>query len=76
MALGQSGCGGCGSCGGMSLPNPPVNLLSVAPGSSSSSSSLQPSATVIPTTPCKCGRLPWWWLLVAFLVGRQWGKGK
>lgn len=75
--LGQGSCGGCEGCGGMALPNPPVSFSSVAPASSSSSSSLQSSAVaVIPTTPCKCGRLPWWWLLVAFLVGRQWGKGK
>lgn len=27
------------------------------------------SETPVPLTPCKCGRSPWWWLIVAAVVG-------
>lgn len=33
------------------------------------------SATVIPTpgTICKCGRIPWWWGLLLFVLGLIFG---
>lgn len=65
--MSMSKCGGSCGCGGMAT-------TPVAPTFALSSGTPAPTASIavgepVPMTACKCGRLPWWWLLVAFGIG-------
>lgn len=67
-----SRCGGACGCGGMATDG----TTSFTP----SLSVAAPTATIavgepVPMTACKCGRSPWWWLLVAFVVGYSMKRG-
>lgn len=70
MLGGCGSCGGCGSAPKTGAPAVGVNYTTVAaaPGAA--------VAGAIPMTACKCGRLPWWWLLVAFVVGYSMKRAK
>jgi len=59
-------CGGCRDCGG-NVATP----AGTAPAT---------MGTQFPATACKCGRWPWWWLVLAvvagLIVGSYLEKGK
>lgn len=52
--------GGCGGCGAAR------EVPGVAPALSAT---LATDTVAVPVTPCRCGRVPWLWLLGALALG-------
>ena len=49
-------CGGCRGCGGNAS----------APAGTAATPT---TGTQFPATACRCGRWPWWWLVLALVAG-------
>lgn len=64
------GCGGCSGSvtniartrGGNYYSGGPAGGVAIV------DASVNGNGGAIPVTPCKCGRVPWWWIVVAVLL--------
>ncbi len=57
-------CGNCNGCGGMKTTTTLPPAYGAAPSFSVATVAPSPAPMITP-----CGKLPWWWLLIAFALG-------